>query len=139
MLNPFKKTKKEPEDWKEFLSRFLNLEKKHKDLSEEIEKLKKQNLDNFQKIGVVRFNPFKEVGSDQSFSVAILDGNDNGIVITSLYTREESRVYGKPIKGGFSEYNLSEEEKQAIEKAKNGKNNSKSNNSTRPEGARLAQ
>jgi len=139
MLNPFKKTKKEPENLEEVLSRFRELEKNFEKISGELEKIKRGNLSNFQKIGIIRFNPFKEVGSDQSFSVAILDGNDNGIVITSLYTREESRVYGKPIKGGFSEYNLSEEEKQAIEKAKNGKNNSKSNNSTRPEGARLAQ
>lgn len=129
MLNPFKKIKKEPEDWKEFLSRFSELEKKHRELYEEIEKIKKQNLSNFQKIGLVRFNPFKEVGSDQSFSIAILDGNDSGIVITSLHTREENRVYGKPIEAGLSKYNLSEEEKQAIEKAKYGKNNSKLNNS----------
>jgi len=130
MLNPFKKIKKDPENWKEFLSRFLELEKSYKELSEELEKLKKENLSNFQKIGIVRFNPFKEVGSDQSFSVAILNGNNDGVVITSLYTREENRVYGKPIKAGFSEYTLSEEEKQAIEKAKYGKNNSKPNNST---------
>jgi len=136
MLNPFKKPKKEPEDWKEFLTRFLDLEEKYKELSEELKKTEKENMSNFQKIGVVRFNPFKEVGSDQSFSIAILDGNDNGVVITSLYTRDESRVYGKPIKAGVSEYNLSDEEKKAIEKAKNklddnnpslnhGKNNSK--------------
>jgi len=136
MIKIFEKKKKEPEDWKEFLARFLDLEEKHKELSEELKKIEKENLSNFQKIGVVRFNPFKEVGSDQSFSIAILDGNDSGVVITSLYTRDENRVYGKPIKAGVSEYNLSDEEKKAIEKAKNklddnnsslnhGKNNSK--------------
>ena len=136
MIKFFEKKKKEPENWKEFLTRFLDLEEKHKELSEELKKIEIENLSNFQKIGVVRFNPFKEVGSDQSFSIAILDGNDNGVVITSLYTRDENRVYGKPIKASISEYNLSEEEKKAIEKAKNklddnnsslnhGKNNSK--------------
>jgi len=60
--------------------------------------------------------------------LALLDGKDNGIVMTSLYAREGNRVYGKPIKNGKSEYSLSEEEKQAIEKAKakeNEKRNSK--------------
>jgi hypothetical protein len=118
MLNLFRKTKNEPENWKEFLSRLLEMEKKQMEIGEEIERLKKQNFFNLQKIGVVRYNPFKEVGGDQSFSVAILDGNNNGIVITSLYSREENRVYGKPIKGGNSEYILSEEEKRAIEEAK---------------------
>lgn len=147
MLNPFKKTKKEPDNWKELLSRFLELEKDQKEISEELEKVKKNNKSNFQKIGIVRFNPFKEVGSDQSFSVAILDGNDNGVVITSLYTRDKNRVYGKEIKAGISEYNLSEEEKQAIEKAKHilddnfhlnskyGKNKPKINNSTTSSGS----
>jgi len=69
---------------------------------------------------VVRFNPFSGVGSDQSFSIALLDSNDNGVVITSLYTRNENRVYAKPLKAGRSEYLLSAEEKNAIEKAKNG-------------------
>ena len=68
-------------------------------------------------MGIVRFNPFSGVGSDQSFSVALLDKNDNGIVITSLYNREGNRVYAKPIKTGVSEYLLSTEEKSAIEKA----------------------
>jgi hypothetical protein len=68
-------------------------------------------------VGIVRFNPFSEVGGDQSFSIALLNENDDGVVITSLYTRQENRVYGKPIKNSQSEYSLSEEEKKAIEKA----------------------
>jgi len=73
-------------------------------------------------VGIIRFNPFSEVGGDQSFSLALLNESNDGVVITSLYTRQENRVYGKPIKNGQSEYTLSEEEKQAIEKAKNSKN-----------------
>jgi hypothetical protein len=80
-----------------------------------LESLKKDNKFSLQKIGVVRFNPFKGVGGDQSFSIAILDAHDSGVVMTSLYTREENRIYGKPVKGGRSEYSLSEEEKKAIE------------------------
>ena len=67
---------------------------------------------------MVRFNPFSEIGGDQSFSVALLDGNDDGLVITSFYTREGNRVYGKPIKQSVSQYALSKEEIKAIEMAK---------------------
>jgi len=63
---------------------------------------------------MIRFNPFNETGGNQSFSVAILDGNDCGIVISSLFSRNENRVYGKPIKNGVSEFPLTDEEKEAI-------------------------
>ena len=101
----------------------MNFEK----LSEELENLKKESKFSVQKIGIVRFNPFSEVGGDQSFSIALLDGNDNGVVITSLYTREGNRVYGKPIKNGRSEYSLSNEEKEVIEKAKSKNNGERKN------------
>jgi hypothetical protein len=70
-----------------------------------------------QKIGFVRFNPFGDVGGDQSFSVALLDFKDNGVVVTSLFGREGTRVYSKPIKDGASPNHLAEEEKKAIEEA----------------------
>ena len=122
MFKFFKKRKKEPENLKEVLSQFKGLEKNFEKISEEIENLKKESKFSIQKIGIVRYNPFSEVGGDQSFSIALLDGNDDGIVITSLYSREENRVFGKSIKGGISEYSLSEEEKQVIEKARGKKN-----------------
>lgn len=85
---------------------------------DEISRLNKISQRSFQKIGLVRFNPFKDVGGDQSFSIALLDLNNNGFIITSIYGREGNRVYSKPINDGKSEYSLSEEEKEAIEKAK---------------------
>jgi len=119
MINLFKKkNKKEPKDLKEVLYQFKNLEGNFKKIAEELDNLKKESKLPIQKIGMVRFNPFKEIGGDQSFSIALLDGDDNGVVITSLYTRGGNRVYGKPIKNGKSEYLLSEEEKEVIEKAK---------------------
>lgn len=116
----FKKEKRQPENLKDVLKRFSDLENSFEKISKELADLKEKNKLNIQKIGIVRFNPFKEVGSDQSFSLALLDANDSGAVITSLYTREENRIYGKPISNGKSEYVLSEEEKEAINKAKNG-------------------
>jgi len=116
MFNFFKK-KKEPKSLKEILNQFGNLGKEVKIISEELENLKKKNQFFIQKKGVIRYNPFSEVGSNQSFSVALLDGNNDGVVITSLFTREGNRVYAKPIKNAVSEYSLSDEEKEAIEKA----------------------
>lgn len=110
----FSKKKKEPENLKELLSRFKNLEKSFEMISEELNNLKRENKFSIQKVGLVRFNPFKEIGGDQSFSLVLLDNNNDGVVITSLYTREGNRVYGKPIKAGLSEYLLSEEEKKLL-------------------------
>mgnify|MGYP001564877988 FL=1 len=72
-----------------------------------------------QNVGIVRFNPFRDAGGDQSFCIALLDEGKNGVVISSLYARDGVRVYGKPIVAGASTYQLSEEEKQAITKAVN--------------------
>jgi hypothetical protein len=94
--------------------------------SSEIENLKKlvndiikDNLYNIQKVGLTRYNPFAETGGDQSFCLSLLDGNDNGIVISSLHSRDATRIYAKPVKNlKASGYELSEEEKQAIKIAK---------------------
>ncbi len=64
--------------------------------------------------GIVRFQAFADTGSDLSFSIAMLDRNRDGIVISSLYGRAESRIYAKPIKAGQSTYTLSDEEKAAL-------------------------
>lgn len=71
-----------------------------------------------QKIGLLRFNPFKETGGDQSFILALLDENDNGVVLSGLYSRAGMRWYAKKIKQGKGlDHNLSEEEKEAIRQA----------------------
>lgn len=69
-------------------------------------------------MSLVRYNAFRETGSDLSFSLALLDRNLDGVVLTSLFGRDESRCYGKPIKEGQSEHHLSEEERQVLEEAK---------------------
>lgn len=121
MIKFFNKNVKEPKSLKEVLSRFKELENDFKKVSDEMEKIKIKSKFSVQKVGIVRFNPFENVGSDQSFSVALLDGENDGIVITSLYNRDGNRIYGKPIKNGASSYSLSGEELAAIEKSKNSK------------------
>jgi hypothetical protein len=61
-----------------------------------------------------RFNAFAETGSDLSYSVAFLDGNQNGVVLTSIYSRQDSHTYGKPVFKGTSDYPLTEEEQAVI-------------------------
>jgi hypothetical protein len=114
MFNFFKKKKKEPKNFEEILKQFQDLKKDFEKLSKEFTNLKKKNRFSIQKVGIIRYNPFSEVGGNQSFSLALLDDNDDGVIITSLYTREGNRVYGKPIKNGQSKYQLSDEEKEAI-------------------------
>ena len=67
-----------------------------------------------QGVGVVRYNPFPEMGGNMSFSVALLDGSANGVVISVLNDRNGSRAYGKAVEQGTSTYPLSDEEQQAL-------------------------
>lgn len=87
-------------------------------LKKELGKMSLDNLNHLQKIGFVRFNPFPETGGNQSFSLAVLDGKGNGVVLSSLHSRESTRIYAKTIKTGKAgNFDLSAEEKQAIAQA----------------------
>lgn len=67
------------------------------------------------KVGLVRFNPFKDVGGDQSFALALLDGKNNGFVLSSLFTREGTRIYAKSVlEGKPQKHPFTEEEEKAI-------------------------
>lgn len=96
-----------------------NLDNDIKDLYEITSKIHSLAHKGVHKVGVIRFNPFRDLGGDQSFSVALLDGNHSGVIISSLYSREGVRVYAKALSQGDSgKYPLTEEEKKAIELAK---------------------
>lgn len=89
------------------------------DLVQKLAKVEKESAFSIQKIGLLRFNPFAETGGDQSFCLAILDGHDSGVVISSLHSRDATRIYAKPVsKGKAVGYELSDEEKLAVKKAK---------------------
>ena len=70
-----------------------------------------------QKVGLIRFNPFNDGGGNFSFSLALLDDNDTGVILTSMYGREQNRIYTKKINNGKCEIKLTEEEEQAVQKA----------------------
>jgi ABC-type multidrug transport system fused ATPase/permease subunit len=71
-------------------------------------------LSHIQNVGVVRYDAFDGIGGEQSFSVALLDANANGVVVSGLSGREDTRVYAKPVRSGRSAHVLSDEEIQAI-------------------------
>ena len=123
----------------DFMARLVNgknLDEMLRKYLDDVREIKKDNseikayytkLDNdidtcIQKIGLVRYNAFKDVGSDLSFAIAMLDRNDNGVILNGLYGSESSNIYAKPIKNGISKYQLSEEEKTALEIAEQSKN-----------------
>jgi hypothetical protein len=68
-------------------------------------------------MGMLRFNPFRNTGGAQSFALAIVDGNGDGVVISSLHARENTRIYAKPLNRWTSEHTLTDEEQQAITRA----------------------
>ena len=93
-------------------------------ISEDIKELADKNkttydlaLKSIHRVGVVRFNPFDEMGGNQSFAIALLNDSGDGVTISSLFGREGTRIYAKGIKNKESEYKLSDEEKEAINKA----------------------
>ncbi len=69
-----------------------------------------------QQVKTVRFNPFSDQGGNYSFAISLLDEHGDGAVISTLYSRDKTSVYAKPIKNRQSEYELSAEEKQALVK-----------------------
>lgn len=70
-----------------------------------------------QKIGFIKYNAFENIGNDLSFALTLLDGNNNGICISSIYGRNESRIFSKPIVKGKSLVNLSQEELESLNEA----------------------
>lgn len=122
LMKIFKKKNKQPQTIEEVVALVREKEEEIKKLSKRVDFLEKENKLSFKKIGLVRYNSFSGVGGNQSFSLALLDNNNDGIVVTSIYSIEEgSRVYGKPIKESKSTYTLSAEEIQAIKEAQNGR------------------
>ena len=69
------------------------------------------------RVGVVRFSAFQDMGSDLSYAVALLDAYNNGVVFSSIFAREDSRSYVKPIVNGQSTYTMTKEEEQAVKDA----------------------
>lgn len=96
-------------------------EKKHiADLMNRCDRIEKDSAFHIQKVGLLRFNPFNDTGGDQSFILSLVDSQNNGVVISGLYSRSGTRWYAKRvIKGEGTEHELSKEEKKALALATN--------------------
>lgn len=105
------------EDLETYMYRVNKVEKQNAEITNQVDLMDKDLRKCIQKVGIVRYNAFKDVGSDLSFALALLDEQNNGIVLNGIYSREMSNIYAKPIENGKSKYVVSEEEAQAIQKA----------------------
>jgi hypothetical protein len=90
---------------------------KYSETELKINNLQRDIIQCIQKVGIVRYNAFDNVGSDLSFCIALLDNNNNGVVLSGIYSRDNSMNYAKPIVDGKSKYALSAEEIQAVDVA----------------------
>lgn len=105
------------EDLETYMYRVEKVEKQNGEIANQINNLDKDLVRCIQKVGMVRYNAFKDTGSDLSFALALLDENNDGVVLNGIYSREMSNIYAKPVEKGKSTYTFSEEEAQAIQKA----------------------
>lgn len=96
------------------------LEEADREKRKEINSLKILMQKSYQKAGLVKYDAFREMSGKLSYALALLDQNDNGVIITSMYSRDGCFSYAKEVIMGESKINLSEEEQEALEKAVNG-------------------
>ena len=100
-----------------FVKKVEKVEKENKEIIQYCEDLNKELAKTIRKVGIVRYNAFKDTGSDLSFALALLDENNSGVVLNGIYSREMSNIYAKPVEKGNSSYTLSSEEAEAIRRA----------------------
>ena len=87
-------------------------------LHQDVKNIQLDSLSHLQKIGFIRYNPFADTGGDQSFCLCLLDKYNNGIVITSLHSREQTRIYAKAVvKGKAENLEFAKEEAEAVDAA----------------------
>lgn len=107
----------------ETLEKHMQKVKQVEELNKEIiaycEKIDVKHDKSLQKVGMIRYNAFQDVGSNLSFAVALLDNENTGIVLNGIYARDMSNIYAKPVVKGKSTYVLTQEEQDAINKAIN--------------------
>lgn len=123
-------------EYKKFMNKVGNGANLQEILEKHIEKINKTiakneelekfcvNLDSdikscIQKVGIYRYNAYTDTGSDLSFTLALLDENNDGVVLNGIYSREMSNIYAKPVQNGNSIYKITEEEQEALKRAMN--------------------
>ena len=102
---------------KSYIYKVEDIDVKNQEIQAYCNKLDNDMAKCIQKIGIVRYSAFKDMGSDLSFTLAILDDYNNGVVLNGIYARDSSNIYAKPEENWQSKYVLSNEEKEAINRA----------------------
>ena len=102
----------------EYLIKVNEVESKRREMEKQINHLERNQVQCVQRVGVVRFSAFDNVGSDLSFTIALLDNNDDGVLISGIYSRDSSATYAKPVVAGKSKYAMSSEKIQAVDIAR---------------------
>lgn len=105
----------------EYYKRFDNISDQFGKLKGSLSQIDKRISACIQKTAIKRYKAFENVGSDLSFSLALLNEKNDGVILTGIYGREESTTYAKPVDSGISRYELSAEEKDVLEEAINKK------------------
>jgi len=105
------------ETLKSYMDKVNLVKENEKELLENIKGIEQELTGCIKKVGLVRYNAFKDTGSDLSFALAMLDGKNNGVILNGIYSREMSNIYAKNVKEGLSTSKLSEEEEEALKKA----------------------
>lgn len=112
-------TQGDDKNWDEILTKTLTEVRAAKSDLQKLEQhqqaMREQMKGCVQKVKLMRYNAFTDTGSNLSYSLAVLDENNNGVVLSSLYGREDNRSYAKPVENGKSTYQLSDEEKEVLE------------------------
>lgn len=101
----------------EYVKKVEDVKNENSEIERYCEKLDNDSKENLKNIGLVRYNAYKDTGSNLSFALAILNNKNTGIVLNGIYGRDTSNIYAKPVVNGKSEYALSREEEEAINKA----------------------
>ncbi len=113
--------KNDDKDFTAFLNSILakveNINNREKEIELITKELLKKNSRSIRGVHSLRYNPFKDQGGNQSFSVAMVDEEGNGVIFSSLYSRERNSFFLKPIVTGTSEHELTEEERTVLSKA----------------------
>ena len=105
------------EDLDNYMRRVSSSEEEIRKLSLYYKELDEKTKNCIQKVGISRYNAYKDTGSDLSFAVCLLDEKNDGVVFNGIYSRDMSNIYAKPIENGLSKYKVTPEEQEAINRA----------------------
>ena len=98
-------------------SDIVNLKKARENMQKDITVINAKLKKSIRGLETIRFNPFTDQGSNQSFAIGMLNEDGDGVVLSSLYSRERMSIFAKPVKNNSSEYELSAEEREVLKKA----------------------